>query len=806
MTQMIDIRRSPGRGGGTCLALLALALAFAPGLAPGRPVSAGADAGLSPRLAKLATPSLRGAGVARQADELGLPESGPGSLLREGKRVLVEVQFDRGAAAAADDLREAGARIVSISRRYQSVAVAATPADLRAIAAVPGSGEVSEVLAPVVAGNECQGLVTSEGDVQLEAASARAAFDLDGAGVRVGILSNSFDRNGSAPTHASGDAASGDLPGAGNPCGRTTPVGVFDDPVGPPEGTDEGRAMAQVVHDLAPGATLSFATALGGQKRFAANIERLAAPVAAGGAGANVIADDVFYLEEPFFQDGPVATAINSVTARGVAYFTAAGNDNVVEGGADVASYEAPFRDAGSCPLGVPPAETECMDFDPGETGIDNRFELEVEPDDEVRLDLQWAEPWFGVQTNLDAYLLDGAGSVLSEDTRANETTPFEFLAWKNKTGLPQTVGLAIPRHAGSAPDPLLKFVQVGNGVSDVVPTPEQLETSAADTIGPTVIGHSGASAAVSVAAVGFDDSARVEDYSSRGPVSKYFAPVTGTGSAAGDLGSGQVVAKPDLAATDCGRTTFFLPTGSPGIYRFCGTSAAAPHAAAVAALMLQANPSLPSSQLRTTLAATARPVGAFGPNAVGAGLIDAYGAVSSVALAPSISITERPPALGRNRRPSIGFSANRPVSFSCSLDGGALAPCSSPFIPPAPLADGVHGFVVQGVDAAGRAGQSELVGFKIDAKRPRTFFRKHPRKTIRTRKRRVKAVFRFGSNEQDVVFACKVDSGFLRFCKPRLVRRFRPGAHVVSVTSRDAAGNVDGSPAVFRFRVERRG
>jgi hypothetical protein len=751
----------------------------------------------------LAAPAVRSTSPARQAGELDLPQSGPGSLLRVGSRVLVEVRFDRGAGAGVEDLRTAGAKIVDVSRRYQTVTVAATPADLHALAAVPRVAEASEVLTPVVASTGCQGLATSEGDLQLNAASARSAFGVDGSGVGVGILSDSFDRAASAHTHAGGDVASGDLPGTGNPCGYSTPVNVLDDSAKASEAHDEGRAMAQVVHDLAPGAALSFATAFRGETSFAGNIERLARPIASGGAGASVIVDDVFYPNEPFFQDGPVADAIENVTANGVAYFAAAGNDNIIDGGSDVASYQAPFRDAETCPTGVPVAETHCMDFDPEESGIDNTYDLEVEPGGQVLLDLQWAEPWFGVKTNLDAYLLDSSGNVLSKAIDMNETEPFELLSWENEGSATEAVSLAIARHAGEG-SPTLKFVQLGNGAEDVVPTPEQLETSsAADEVGPTVLGHSGAASAVSVGAVSFDSASEPESYSSRGPVAHYFGPVRGPSKAAA-LSPSQEISKPDLVATDCGKTTFFQPTKVFGVFRFCGTSAAAPHAAAVAALMKQSNPSLPYSQLRFALAATASPVGAFAPDAVGAGLIDAYAAVNSVALPPKISITERPPALGKLRHPSIGFAANRPVAFTCSLDGGGLQPCSSPFLSPAPLADGVHGFVVQGVDVSGRVGTSEVVEFKIDSKPPRTFFRKHPPKTIHTQRRQAKAVFRFGSNERDVTFVCKVDAGFQRFCKPRLVKRFSVGKHVISVRARDAAGNVDPSPAVYRFRVKR--
>ena len=46
-----------------------------------------------------------------------------------------------------------------------------------------------------------------------------------------------------------------------------------------------------------------------------------------------MIVDDVAYFEEPFFQDGPVAVAVDEVVAAGVSYFSAAGNDNLIDAG-----------------------------------------------------------------------------------------------------------------------------------------------------------------------------------------------------------------------------------------------------------------------------------------------------------------------------------------------------------------------------------------------------------------------------------------------------------------------------------------
>lgn len=785
---------------------------------PGAMAAVGPPGGeLSARLAELAKPSLRSASAGVQARQLGLAPNGPGSLLREDGRIHIDVRFEHGALAGLAAIRQAGARVVHASRRYQTLTVAAKPADLRAVAAVTRVEAVTEVLAPVLAATECAGLVTSEGDSQLNAAAARAAFSLDGSGITVGILSDSFDRDAGAVTHAGGDVASGDLPGAGNPCGRATPVSPFDDTdFG---GSDEGRAMGQVVHDLAPGARLAFAsaTALGSPFAFAGNIRALR------NAGADVLVDDVIYFDEPFFQEGPIAVAANEVVAGGRPYFSAAGNDNLIDGeGRDFASWEAPaYRDSGGCPAGVVALSeevekeeeddgvitpeglhpTHCMDFDPG-GGADDGFRLTVAKGATLIVDLQWAEPWFGVGTDLDAFLLDSTGDPIAASVEGNvagSEQPFELVGWKNDSGEDVDVELAINRFAGAAPR--LKFILVQNGFG--VLESEYPQSAGGDVVGPTIFGHGGAASAVSVGAVRFNDGSKPEDFSSRGPLTHYFGPVTGI-APAGPIAP-TTLSKPDLVATDGGANTFFGQQVA-GVWRFFGTSAAAPHAAAVAALMKQANPSLPPEQLRLALAASAGPVGTFGPDAVGAGLIDAYEAVRSVALPPTVTIVERPPALGNNPRPSIGFTANRPASFRCSIDGGGLQPCASPFVPSTRLSEGVHGFVAQATDAAGRIGQSELVSFEVDTRRPRTFFRKRPPRTIRTGHRRAKAVFRFGSNERDATFICRVDGGLPRFCKRRLVRRFRVGPHVVRVRARDAAGNLDRSPAVARFKVKRRG
>lgn len=751
------------------IAALAAACALAPSAAgmAGRP----ADGDLSPRLAELAKPSVRTALPGKQAAILDVARSGPGSLLRDGNRVLVDVRFGSGASAGVDDLRAAGGEIVHVSRRYQTVTVAVPPVALHDVADVARVEGVTENLTPIVseAGSSspvtfdvpppCFGAATSEGDLQLNAMQARQGFGVDGSGVTVGILSDSFDKDATAPTSAADDVASGDLPGPGNPCNRAAPVDQSRDTYSGNDAGDEGRAMAQIVHDLAPGAELAFATAFVSDISFAANIRALA------DAGAKVIVDDVAYYDEPFFQDGPIAVAVNDVTDNGVAYFSSAGNNNLIDiDGNNIASWEAPsFRDAGCPPsLTASLGATNCMDFDPG-IGIDPTFEIMVSNGATLTVDLQWNEPWNGVTADYDAFLLDSNDDpvqvdgffVGSADDNVGVTQrPVEIFQWENTTGSSQRVRLAIDRCFGvlcnpaadSLAKPRLKFALLQNGGG--VTATEYPESSGGDVVGPTIFGHNGAEGAVSTGAIRFNTTSAPETFSSRGPVTHYFGPVNGTTPAA-PLGSPKELAKPDLVATDGGANTFFGSLVSD-VWRFFGTSASAPHAAAIAALELSARPLASVSDVKNAQLDTAQslaPFG-FGADAAGAGIVDAVGAVGQI-LSSTPGPTPTP-------TPTPG-------------------PVPSVLTPP-------------------------------DQTAPETSFARRPAKLVFALGDWRRLTFRFKASEADVVFLCKIDQGKSHQCGQKLMRWFKVGKHVLKVKARDAAGNVDPTPAVYRFRVERIG
>lgn len=752
-------------------------------------VGVSSDQSLSPRLAKLARPAVGSASDAAQASKLSLAEGGAGSLLREGNRVLVYVRFERGAAAGLKALRAAGGKIVSLNSGYQTVTVAAKPSQLRRLGSVPRVAGVTEALAPVAAAGPCpSGEIVSEGDEQLKAKEARETLLLDGSGVKVGILSDSFDQataaanGGPLATTAPQDVASGDLPGLGNPpgsgdnpCGDLTPVEDLEDDAGASveDDGDEGRAMAQIVHDLAPKADIAFATAFNGEGAFANNIRKLADPL----VGAKVIVDDVFYLEEPFFQDGPVAVAVSEAVSAGATYLSAAGNNNLLDAeGHRIASWETPkFRDVGSCPPAVQELGAgDCLDFDPG-SQTDRTFGIKVARGATLKVDLQWDEPWLGVETDLDAFLLNSGGNLIAsagDNNVEDSQKPLEVLAWKNESGSQRTVQLAINRFSGG--NPRLKFALIENGPG--VTGTEYPQSSGDDVVGPTVFGHSGTAAAISVGAVPFNGARSVERYSSRGPVRHDFGPVE-AGKAAAPQPE-EFLSKPDVAATDCGLTTFFASFEPNEGWRFCGTSAAAPHAAAVAALMLGANPSATPVEIKAALRESAVKVGAseIDPCAVGAGLVDAVGAINALLTPPSLT-----PALCETPVPEVAVDEARAPG-----DWGTEFPASSP--PVASLQTPVGPVTSE------------------SPPRPRTFFRQRPPKTVLTHERSARVVLRFGSNEAGVSFSCRIDGGFFRRCPERLVRRFGVGSHAVAVVAKDAEGNADRTPAVFRFRVKRVG
>uniref|UniRef100_UPI0035CB22F4 S8 family serine peptidase n=1 Tax=uncultured Methylobacterium sp. TaxID=157278 RepID=UPI0035CB22F4 len=426
------------------------------------------------------------------------------------------------------------------------------------------SGDVS------AATGATQGSVISQGDHAMATDAARGTYHVDGTGLIVGVLSDSFNYLGGQQT----DINTGDLP---------SDTQVLQDYL-QNGSADEGRAMAQIVHDVAPGAAIRFATAFTGIAGFANNITALA------NAGARVIVDDIFYYAEPTYQDSAISQAIDGVSASGVTYLTLAGNHR--NGG-----YTGVFNASASTTTINGRAET-LHQFAPGQTYIP----VTVGAGASIRFSLQWdnpaasVSPGRGATADLDAFLYNGTGAYIGALATNNNTggDPVETFTITNNASTATSYRIAVGLHAGNAP-PEFRLMALGNGAT------VSFGAVSSNTSSATVYGHSGAAGAITV---GADYYANTPAYNVSPPALETFSslgPDRVTYDTAGNrLATASVRQAPTLTAPDGGDNTFFGSnrdaTSPPN---FSGTSAAGPHAAGLAALMLQANTALTPVDIR---------------------------------------------------------------------------------------------------------------------------------------------------------------------------------------------------------------
>lgn len=414
------------------------------------------------------------------------------------------------------------------------------------------------------------GLTTSQGIVSHGARTAHLA-GYTGNGIRVGVLSDS-----ALPARVAALQASGNLP----PGGRTV---VLPGQAGPTGGSDEGTAMMEIIYDMAPGVDLYFATAFTSFTSFADNIRALR------DAGCQVIVDDVTYFAEGVFQDDLVAQAVNDVTASGVVFLSSAGNSGTTTVGTG-GTWEGDFVDGGAPPALLTGGGVALHRF-PNNTTF-NVLTLAGGP-----ILLKWADPLGGSCNDYDLYRLNSTGTqVLAASTGFQTCTqdPVEGVS------------------AGSANHRLVIVKFIGADRALHLSTNRGRLQQA--TTG-TTYGHNAGENTLSMAAVFWNAARRGarlftggptnpnEPFSSQGPRRIFFRP-DGTPITPGNFlfatNGGQVLIKPDIAAADG------VATATPGFQPFFGTSAAAPHAAAIAAIIKGARPSLTVQQIKTVMRSTA--------------------------------------------------------------------------------------------------------------------------------------------------------------------------------------------------------
>ncbi|CAN5470043.1 hypothetical protein BH09PLA1_BH09PLA1_09480 [soil metagenome] len=515
---------------------------------------------------------------------------------------------------------------------------------INAIRELAARRDVAQIWPMVKARTRTQGSANNQGDQTQNADQARANFNVDGSGVKVGVISDSVNRVGGG---LSASVNSGDLPNL---------VQVLSDTAG----TDEGRAMLEQIYDIAPGASLAFASGSGGQQAFANAVTALK------NAGASVIVDDLGYADEPFFQEGIIDAAMRAHVDAGGAFLTAVGND-AISGFEQTTSF---FMSGGSTVHDFDPA--------PGPGARDSRMRVTV--DTGGTLTFEWDNPYNGI-----------AGTATADlDIRlyqsGTQTVKFSGLDDNIVSGRP------------------IEILQVDPGVYDVEITQASLAPGATaptrfkftgdfglNTVEHTgnrssAFGHSVSNAGISIAAVPWFNAPpispltpiRTEDFSSQGG-GTYVFDANGS-----RLISPIVTLKPDFAGIDGVNTSFFgsdIPQDADQLPNFFGTSSAAPNVAAVVALIKQANPSATQAQIIQGLKATARPLNGSAAgvwNSTGGfGLIDANASVPAFASPPAATVTPVSPDPRGTTVDSIQIVFNQFVSgvnradFSLTRDGG---------------------------------------------------------------------------------------------------------------------------------------
>ena len=369
------------------------------------------------------------------------------ALLRDDKgRVMVNVIVDGRSShrvVRARMLLIRGVEITAEDTKYRAGIIEGWVPEtaLEALAKLPGVSAVHGVNRPGVS----VGSTTSQGVVQHRVDQLPA--NINGTGITIGVLSDSYNTaqnfvsGGALTIREAQDIASCDLPGAGNPCGNTTPVTVLGDMGTYPNAsaTDEGRAMVQLIHDMAPKARLGFATAFNGDVSFANNIRALAGMPVPGvtqpGFAAQIIVDDVQYFNEGMFADTVIAQAVDDVTAAGVTYFSSAGNTPPTQGYASDFRYVpvGPNALAGTnINLTGVPTSAYAGGFHNfrSDGGQDIAQTITLGTNRQLRMTLQWDDPYDVTPSAVGALISQTSGTLGSGVTAVD--VPLAAVAGKN--------------------------------------------------------------------------------------------------------------------------------------------------------------------------------------------------------------------------------------------------------------------------------------------------------------------------------------------------------------------------------------
>jgi subtilisin family serine protease len=381
-------------------------------------------------------------------------------------------------------------------------------------------------------------------------------------------------------THMADAVASGDLPP--------------DVQVLKPGSGDEGTAVLEILHDIAPGAALALYSP-DTSAEMVAGIDALAA------AGARILVDDLAFFDEPRFEDGMIARAARNFATGGRLYVTAAGN-------AAQQHYRSGYRRLAD--QGFPASRWPAVhNYEP--SGVDIGNTLIIPGGCRVVVILQWNNPFGAAGDDFDLFLGSDEGILaFSLDPQDGTGDPYELVAFTNSTPDPIAAFIAVAEFAVVSPPSALVLDYVVHSI-DCEASLQHVTTA------ESVSGHAAVSEVLSVGAVAAATPDEIQPYSSRGPASIAFpAP--------------EARNVPSISGVDCVATR----VGQLGVFSspFCGTSAAAAHVGGVAALLMEQAPSLSSEQYRAILMGSAVDLGPVGFDfTYGAGRVDALAALRAI-------------------------------------------------------------------------------------------------------------------------------------------------------------------------------
>lgn len=186
-----------------------------------------------------------------------------------------------------------------------------------------------------------------------------------------------------------------------------------------------------------------------------------------------------------------------------------------------------------------------------------------------------------------------------------------------------------------------------------------------------------------------------------------------------------------------------------------------------------------------------------------GAGNVDASPASISWIVdttAPQTAIDSGPSGAVASTTATFTYNANEVgATFECRLDGGAWVACNS-----APtysgLAQGSHLFEVRSTDAVGNVDATPASrGWVVDTVAPNTTITSAPGNNSPAN-----VSFSFTSSEPGGAFECRMDTAAFAACaSPQAYSGLAKGSHTFQVRARDAAGNLDATPASHTWRVK---